>query len=73
MLEFARSAGFDTAQGHFFSGPVPAGEIEQLVRAWPGLGESATGRWRGMQTLPVDGAATTLARLLPANPATKAS
>jgi EAL domain-containing protein (putative c-di-GMP-specific phosphodiesterase class I) len=73
MLEFARAAGFDTAQGHFFSGPVQAGEIEQLVRAWPGLGTSSTGRWRGMQTLPMDGAATSRSRLPPASPATKAS
>jgi hypothetical protein len=62
MLEFARSAGFDSAQGHFFSSPVAAGEIEQLVRAWPGLGSSASGRWHGMQTLPMDGAATSLSR-----------
>jgi EAL domain-containing protein (putative c-di-GMP-specific phosphodiesterase class I) len=72
MLEFARSAGFDSAQGHLFSGPVHAGEIEQLVRAWPALG-TATGRWRGMQTLPMDSAATSRSPLPPAGPESKAS
>jgi EAL domain-containing protein (putative c-di-GMP-specific phosphodiesterase class I) len=73
MLEFARSAGFDSAQGHFFSGPVQAGEIEQLVRNWPGLSTSSTARWRGMQTLPMDAAASGLSKLLPAAAATTTS
>jgi EAL domain-containing protein (putative c-di-GMP-specific phosphodiesterase class I) len=58
-LEFARSAGFDTAQGQFFSGPVPAAELEQIVRAWPSFGPAATGRWRAIapQGIGLDNAA----------------
>jgi EAL domain-containing protein (putative c-di-GMP-specific phosphodiesterase class I) len=48
MLGFVRSAGFDTAQGRFFSGPVKPAEIERLVRTWPCSDAAATGRWREM-------------------------
>jgi EAL domain-containing protein (putative c-di-GMP-specific phosphodiesterase class I) len=58
MLEFVRSAGFDTAQGRFFSEPVPAGEIEQIVRGWPAAGPSATGSWK-TKSLNFDGSVTT--------------
>jgi len=46
MLEFVRSAGFDSAQGRFFSEPVPAGEVEHIVRGLPANGLGATGSWR---------------------------
>jgi EAL domain-containing protein (putative c-di-GMP-specific phosphodiesterase class I) len=51
MLGFVRSAGFDTAQGRFFSGPVKPAEIERLVGAWPCSEAAATGRWREMKIL----------------------
>jgi hypothetical protein len=59
MLEFARSSGFDSAQGRFFSGPVPASEIEHVVHTWPSFGPAATGTWRAISTRDVDGSATT--------------
>ncbi len=46
MLESVRAAGFDSAQGHFFSDAVQAHEIERLVPIWPSLGPGATGSWR---------------------------
>ena len=64
MLEFARTAGFDTAQGWFFSGPVQAGEIAQIVQAWPSFGSSATGSWRGTQTRQLDSCSVTSCQLL---------
>lgn len=54
VLEFVRKVGFDTAQGRFFSGPVSAGEIERLVRTWPGAGPAATSSWRALKPLGVD-------------------
>jgi len=50
MFEFARSAGFDTAQGRFFSGPVKPTEIERLVGTWPCAEAAGTGRWRQMRS-----------------------
>lgn len=35
ILDFVRSAGFDSAQGRLFCGPVEPARIERLVRAWP--------------------------------------
>jgi EAL domain-containing protein (putative c-di-GMP-specific phosphodiesterase class I) len=58
MLEFVRSAGFDTAQGRFFSEAVPAGEVEQIVRGWPAAGPSSTGSWK-TKALNFDGSVTT--------------
>jgi EAL domain-containing protein (putative c-di-GMP-specific phosphodiesterase class I) len=49
MLDFVRSAGFDTAQGRFFSGPVKPAEIERLVGTWPCSEAAGTGRWRVMR------------------------
>jgi EAL domain-containing protein (putative c-di-GMP-specific phosphodiesterase class I) len=49
MLGFVRSAGFDTAQGRFFSGPVMPAQIERLVSTWPCSEPAATGRWRQMK------------------------
>jgi EAL domain-containing protein (putative c-di-GMP-specific phosphodiesterase class I) len=50
MLGFVRSAGFDTAQGRFFSGPVRPAQIERLVNTWPCSEAAATGRWREMKS-----------------------
>jgi hypothetical protein len=35
LLQLVLSAGFDSAQGLLFSGPVPAEEVERIVRSWP--------------------------------------
>lgn len=59
VLEFVRRVGFDTAQGRFFSSPVPAGEIEHLVRTWPGPGAGATSSWRALKPLGADQSTTT--------------
>ncbi len=53
MLEAIRAAGFDSAQGNFFSGAVLPEEIERLVRTWPSFGPGATGSWR-MIDFPAD-------------------
>jgi EAL domain-containing protein (putative c-di-GMP-specific phosphodiesterase class I) len=50
MLDFVRSAGFDTAQGRLFSGPALAADIEQLLHSWPGSAAAATGTWRAIQS-----------------------
>jgi EAL domain-containing protein (putative c-di-GMP-specific phosphodiesterase class I) len=52
MLESVRAAGFDSAQGHFFSDAVQAEEIERLVPIWPSFGPGATGSWRVRTVLP---------------------
>ena len=44
--EYVRSAGFDTAQGRFFSPPVDASDIERLFKSWPRPEFAATGMWR---------------------------
>ncbi|HUX72395.1 MAG TPA: EAL domain-containing protein [Steroidobacteraceae bacterium] len=49
MLDFARSAKFDSAQGRLFCGPVLASDIERLVRAWPESAAAATGTWRALR------------------------
>jgi EAL domain-containing protein (putative c-di-GMP-specific phosphodiesterase class I) len=63
MYEFVRSAGFDTAQGRFFSEPVDAADIERLVQAWPSSGPAATGSWRTPKSVQFDSATTTLRAL----------
>jgi hypothetical protein len=63
MYEFVRSAGFDTAQGRFFSEPVEAADIERLVQAWPSSGPAATGSWRTPKSVQFDSATTTLRAL----------
>jgi EAL domain-containing protein (putative c-di-GMP-specific phosphodiesterase class I) len=50
MFEFVRGVGFDSAQGHFFSGPVHAGLIEQFVKDWPRSAPSTTGTWRSLRS-----------------------
>jgi EAL domain-containing protein (putative c-di-GMP-specific phosphodiesterase class I) len=50
MLAFAREAGFDTAQGRFFSDAVKPSEIERLVRSWPCSEATVTGHWRVMRS-----------------------
>jgi len=59
ILESVRSAGFDTAQGRFFSEPIPAEEVEQIVRAWPTAGPATTDTWQ-TQTLEFDGSVTSV-------------
>ncbi len=63
MYEFVRSAGFDTAQGQFFSEPVEAVDIERLVQAWPSSGPAATGSWRPPKSAEFDAGTTTLRAL----------
>jgi EAL domain-containing protein (putative c-di-GMP-specific phosphodiesterase class I) len=50
MLAFVRNAGFDTAQGRFFSGAVKPSEIERLVSSWPCAEATTTGHWRVMRS-----------------------
>jgi len=57
MLEFVKSAGFDTAQGRFFSGAVSANQVERIVRSWPSAGPAATGRWQAITAGQFDAAA----------------
>jgi EAL domain-containing protein (putative c-di-GMP-specific phosphodiesterase class I) len=63
MLDFVRSAGFDSAQGRFFSEPVAAAEIPNIVRGWPSAGPAATGSWRVAKSRDFDGATSTLRTL----------
>jgi EAL domain-containing protein (putative c-di-GMP-specific phosphodiesterase class I) len=66
MLELARSFGFDTAQGRFFSEAVPGADVERIVRVWPGAGPAATGNWRAVEPFQIDsGTTTTRLRRLP--------
>jgi len=58
-----RSAGFDTAQGRFFSEAVPGASIEQIVKEWPSSGPAGTGSWRPPKAGDFD-AATTILRAL---------
>jgi EAL domain-containing protein (putative c-di-GMP-specific phosphodiesterase class I) len=67
MLDFVRSAGFDSAQGRFFSEPVAAAELENIVRAWPSSGPAAPSSWRVAKSRDFDGATTTM-RTLPNRP-----
>jgi EAL domain-containing protein (putative c-di-GMP-specific phosphodiesterase class I) len=59
-LQFARSCGFDSAQGRFFSAAVAAAEVEQMVAAWPRTGPAASGSWRAVEPFEIDGCATTI-------------
>jgi EAL domain-containing protein (putative c-di-GMP-specific phosphodiesterase class I) len=63
MYEFVRSAGFDTAQGRFFSEPVACSNIERIVQTWPNSGPAATGSWRPTKSSEFD-ASTTKQRAL---------
>jgi EAL domain-containing protein (putative c-di-GMP-specific phosphodiesterase class I) len=58
-LEFVRRAGFDTVQGRFFSAPVPASEIEFLVRSWPSTGPASAESWRPVEPIGFDSFAMT--------------
>lgn len=46
IYEHVRSFGFDTAQGHFFSAPLDAEDVEALLRSWPRPESRASGIWR---------------------------
>jgi EAL domain-containing protein (putative c-di-GMP-specific phosphodiesterase class I) len=59
MLDFVRSAGFDSAQGRFFCEPVPAADIEGIVKTWPMTGPAGTGSWRVAKSRDFDGATST--------------
>ena len=63
MLDFVRSAGFDSAQGRFFSEPLPAAEILDMVRGWPNSGPAGTGSWRIAKVRDFDGSTATLRTL----------
>jgi EAL domain-containing protein (putative c-di-GMP-specific phosphodiesterase class I) len=63
ILDFVRSAGFDSAQGRFFCEPMAADEIPNIVRGWPSSGPAATGSWRVAKSRDFDGATTTLQTL----------
>jgi sensor c-di-GMP phosphodiesterase-like protein len=63
MYEFVRSAGFDSAQGRFFSEPVQGSEIERIFQTWPSSGPAATGSWRPTKSAEFDSATTTLRAL----------
>jgi EAL domain-containing protein (putative c-di-GMP-specific phosphodiesterase class I) len=63
MLDFVRSAGFDSAQGRFFSGPVTAAEIADIVRDWPSVGPAGADSWRIAKSRDFDGATTSLRTL----------
>jgi EAL domain-containing protein (putative c-di-GMP-specific phosphodiesterase class I) len=63
MLDFVRSVGFDSAQGRFFSEPVAAAEIPNIVTGWPSSGPAATGSWRVAKSRDFDGKTTTLRTL----------
>jgi EAL domain-containing protein (putative c-di-GMP-specific phosphodiesterase class I) len=63
MYEFVRSAGFDTAQGRFFSEPVDGSDIERIVHAWPSSGPAAAGSWRPPKSSEFDATTTTLRAL----------
>jgi EAL domain-containing protein (putative c-di-GMP-specific phosphodiesterase class I)/AmiR/NasT family two-component response regulator len=68
VLDFVRGAGFDSAQGRFFSEPVAAAEIPTVVRGWPNTGPAATGSWRVAKRRDFDGGTATL-RVLPSRAA----
>jgi EAL domain-containing protein (putative c-di-GMP-specific phosphodiesterase class I) len=68
MLDFVRSAGFDSAQGRFFCEPVSAAEVEEVARAWPTTGPAGAGSWRTAKFRDFDGATTTQ-RVLRSGPA----
>ena len=63
MLDFVRSAGFDTAQGRFFSEPVEGAAIEQIVKTWPASGPAGTGSWKPLASGDFDAGTTTLRAL----------
>jgi EAL domain-containing protein (putative c-di-GMP-specific phosphodiesterase class I)/CheY-like chemotaxis protein len=49
-LEFVRSAGFDTAQGRLFSGPVAPRQIEELLGELAQSRTAGTGVWRALRS-----------------------
>ncbi len=61
-LEFVRSAGFDTAQGRFFSEPVQGVDIARTVKPWPSSGSAEAIGWRPMKPLDFGSTTTILAR-----------
>jgi hypothetical protein len=68
MLDFVRSAGFDSAQGRLFCEPVAAAEIPIVVRGWPSAGPAAKDSWRVAKLRDFDGTTVTM-RTLPSRTA----
>jgi EAL domain-containing protein (putative c-di-GMP-specific phosphodiesterase class I) len=64
MLDFVRSAGFDSAQGRLFSDAVTAAEIPNMVREWPSEGPAGTDSWRIAKSRDFDGETTSLRTLV---------
>jgi EAL domain-containing protein (putative c-di-GMP-specific phosphodiesterase class I) len=73
MLDYVRSAGFDSAQGVFFSEPVPGADIEAIIEAWPNPGPAASGSWRAVKPAEFEATTTILPGLRPRHAAGKAS
>jgi EAL domain-containing protein (putative c-di-GMP-specific phosphodiesterase class I) len=46
IYEYVRSVGFDTAQGKFFSAPLQASDVEQLLRSRPRSATRSSALWR---------------------------
>jgi EAL domain-containing protein (putative c-di-GMP-specific phosphodiesterase class I) len=57
MLDFVRGAGFDSAQGRYFSEPVRGADVQRTVQAWPNSGTPGTAGC--LATKPVDFGGTT--------------
>jgi EAL domain-containing protein (putative c-di-GMP-specific phosphodiesterase class I) len=64
MLDFVRTAGFDSAQGRLFSDAVTAAEIPNMVREWPSEGPAGTDSWRVAKSRDFDGETTSLRTLV---------
>lgn len=60
MLDFVRGAGFDTAQGRFFSEPVQGADIQGIVKSWPSSGPAGTGSWRPSKFVDFDGTTSSI-------------
>lgn len=73
MLDFARSAHFDSAQGNLFCGPVLANDIEKLVRSRSASASQASGVWRNLDRSGLNDTVVTrrLKRMKLASPAEK--
>lgn len=58
MLDFVKSAQFDSAQGRLFCGPVAPAQIERLIAAWPDTAPAALGTRRPIKTVAEDSTIT---------------
>jgi EAL domain-containing protein (putative c-di-GMP-specific phosphodiesterase class I) len=55
MLDYIQRVGFDSAQGRFFSDPAQAEDIERIVQVYPSFGPAATGSWRALNPVDIEG------------------